>query len=256
MDLDLIKPSMPKQEGSEKSAAFTNPLNQSLPFSDPHHHILHHLHQQQQQPPLQYLSPNTSVDTNSSQSFLRQRPIGPIRRVADKNALTTAAGDGSEVGAAPEGASSPSPNQKTGNMFLDLTTPPTRRRIPSLRSPTKQLSSAGNTPDAGPHSPARSGSAASSLAAPGSTRRGAPRSVTPTKAKVAPEVRASTLPRKKKEPAAVAKNSLMSTSAHATAGGVFKGGNSSRSTASTADDVRSKTLPLPGNHAKICLCMA
>ena len=269
-NVEYAHPSMQSQEEYGKSPPVTVPVSQSPSLSDPHHH--HQLYLQQQ-PPLQFVSPNASHDTNTSQSFIRQRPIGPIRRVADKNVhnSSTAAGGGGaggDAGPPPDSdigsealSALTTATPKTGNMFLDFTSPPTRCRIPSLRSPTKLPRSACTTPDATQRSltPARSGNAASHLATPNTSRRGVPRSVTPThsKVKAAPEVRSATLPRKKKDPPASSKNSLMSTSAHASAsGGGLKGGNSSHASIKVVDDSRSKTLPLPGIHATFSPRMA
>ena len=273
-NIDHAHPCMQSQEDCGKSPPVTVPISQSPSLSDPHHVPHHHHHQYLlQQPPPQHVSPNASQDTNTSQSFIRQRPIGPIHRVADKNVHNSSTaggggggGGGGEVGppsagdvGLEAGSTLPTATQKTGNMFLDFTSPPTRCRIPSLRSPTKLPRSACTTPDATQRSlaPARSGSAASHLATPNTSRRGVPRSLTPThtKVKAAPEVRSATLPRKKKEPPASSKNSLMSASAHASAGGGLKGVNSSDSSVSVAEDSRSKTLPLPGIHATFSLCM-
>ncbi|XP_025114024.1 WD repeat-containing protein 47-like isoform X4 [Pomacea canaliculata] len=139
--------------------------------------------------------------------------------------------------------------RKPGNMFLDLTSPPTRCRIPSLRSPNKTCNSSASTPDNTSHSPVPTSHRAtplSHLATPTTPRRRVPRSVTPThtKTKPAPEVRASTLPRKGFNRDQGSTKGAVA----ASAGGkpVY-----SRS-ASLTEDSRSKTLPLPArNKSKI-----
>lgn len=160
----------------------------------------------------------------------------------------TADGEASGAVATPRSA------QKPGNMFLDLTSPPTRCRIPALRSPTKQVGSANagsacSTPDPTPRAIARSTSTPSHMATPMTSRRGVPRSVTPTHTKAkAPEVRFNTLPRKgmrREQPAA-------KPATPPSAG--EKAGGRSRSH-SVSEDYRSKTLPLPGrNKAKAQAC--
>jgi hypothetical protein len=153
-------------------------------------------------------------------------------------------------------------NAKSGNMYLDLTTPPTRCRIPALRSPTKHLTSGGGgnnshhshtpkSPDS-PHPP-------SSSSNPRTPRRMATRSPNPTKVKIAtPEVRASTLPRKKKEGNLSVKNNVMSTSAHAglksPAASAASVKEKSGGTEVVEDySTRCKTLPLPGIITMPCL---
>lgn len=143
--------------------------------------------------------------------------------------------------------------RKPGNMFLDLTSPPTRCRIPSLRSPNKTCNSSASTPDNTSHSPVPTSHRAtplSHLATPTTPRRRVPRSVTPThtKTKPAPEVRASTLPRKGFNRDQGSTKGAVA----ASAGGkpVY-----SRS-ASLTEDSRSKTLPLPGIETPFLMSMA
>ncbi|XP_070176576.1 WD repeat-containing protein 47-like isoform X1 [Littorina saxatilis] len=83
------------QNQERNSLPFMAPVTQSPSLSGHHHHPyhLHHSQQLQQQQQIlhaQFASPNASCDTNTSQSFIRHRPIGPVYGVADKNIINTA----------------------------------------------------------------------------------------------------------------------------------------------------------------------
>ncbi|XP_076455467.1 WD repeat-containing protein 47-like isoform X4 [Babylonia areolata] len=95
-DKDVALPSMPYiLEGRDRSpvVVMTSVRGGQAPsLSDacrmpPHYHL--QSMPGRQQAAMYMSSPNTSQDTNSSHVVLRQRPIGPIRGVADKNLVNS-----------------------------------------------------------------------------------------------------------------------------------------------------------------------